>query len=185
MQVITDGRVEKVFMIIQSKRSCFSPSRKDAKEISTYVTQFIGLFLFLTIGSLTLSSCSSELSDDPIPYQPFSDILINLNLPEYSNLNHDGGYMDIDDGGVRGIILYRQNSSTYFAYERNCSYQPNEACATVETHVSGLYMFDPCCSSSFNFTTGQPVGGPAWRPLRKYFVELDGSNLTIMDEVLE
>ncbi|MFZ6012485.1 MAG: hypothetical protein ACOYXT_19235, partial [Bacteroidota bacterium] len=98
----------------------------------------------------------------------------------------DGGHKLItsSEGGVQGIIVYRINASSYVAYERNCSYHPNDACVTVEVHPSNLYMYDPCCSSSFDFSTGQPTGGPAWRPLRQYETSLSGSNLTITDEII-
>lgn len=132
---------------------------------------------------LLLVSCKSELTDDPIPYLPFTDILINLSFPEYTALRVDGGHKEIN-GGIRGIILYRVSTSLYLAYERNCSYHPNEACATVNIHSSGLYMIDPCCGSTFSFSDGSPMGGIAWRPLRRYRADLNGFNLTITDEVV-
>ena len=135
-------------------------------------------FLFIII-----SACSQSRSDDPVPFIPFVDIVINLNLPEYISLRTDGGYKQID-GGVRGIIVYRVSSTTYMAYERNCSFRPNEACATVNVHTSGLYMVDPCCSSSFSFSDGSPTGGPAWRPLVRYRTQLAGLTLTISSEVI-
>ncbi len=67
---------------------------------------------------LFLFSCNSDLVDDPIPFQPFPDI--NIILSNHPALGSDGGYILINDGGVRGIILYRKNSSTYLAFERNC-----------------------------------------------------------------
>lgn len=130
-----------------------------------------------------LTACTRDLSDDPIPIITFADVVINLNLPEYASLRTDGGYKELNAGGVRGIILYRVNSSTYRAFERNCSFRPNEACATVNVHNSGLYMVDPCCNSNFSFENGLPTGGPAWRPLNKYRTQLNGSTLTITDEV--
>lgn len=133
---------------------------------------------------LSLVACSRDLSDDPIPIIPFADVVINLGLPEYFSLQTDGGFKELNTGGVRGIIIYRVNSSTYFAYERNCSYRPNEACATVNVHSSGLFMTDPCCNSSFNFSDGNPSGGPAWRQLQRYRTQLSGSTLTISDEVI-
>jgi hypothetical protein len=136
----------------------------------------------LLISSLLLPACSSDLSDDPIPYQPFPEISINLNLPEYFSLQSNGGYKEIS-GGVRGIIVYRSNNS-FYAFERNCSFQPNDACATVEVHTSGLFMEDTCCGSSFSFN-GDPTGGPAWRPLLKYQTYLNGNVVTITDEVVE
>lgn len=136
------------------------------------------------IALLILAGCTPDLSDDAIPWQPFDVININLNLPEYIALKTDGRSMYID-GGIRGIILYHQSGSNYFAYERNCSFQPNSACATVDIHVSTLYMLCSCCSSTFDLATGYPTGGPAWRPLRKYSTSLNGTTLTITDEVVE
>jgi nitrite reductase/ring-hydroxylating ferredoxin subunit len=132
---------------------------------------------------ILFSGCTPDPGDDPIPFVPFSEIYINLNLPEYVSLKFDGGSMPID-GGVRGLILYRVNATTYYAYERNCSFQPNEACATVDIHISQLYMFDPCCGSSFSFSDGSPIGGLAWRPLRRYRTRVDAEILTITDEIV-
>lgn len=133
------------------------------------------------------SSCKPDLVDDPIPYFPFGSIYLNLNLPEYTRLKSDGGSLEYDDNdaGVKGLIIYRENASTYHVYERNCSYRPNEACATVNVHVSTLFMEDPCCGSHFDFATGNPTSGVAWRPLRKYFSAVNGTDLTITDEILQ
>lgn len=128
-------------------------------------------------------ACTPNRSDDPVPFIPFLDIVVNLNLPEFIGLRTDGGHAVVS-GGVRGIILYRVNSSTYLAYERNCSFRPNEACATVDVHTSGLFMIDPCCGSSFNFSDGNPTGGPAWRALVQYRTQLNSLTLTISSEVI-
>jgi len=138
-------------------------------------------FLFIL---LSMVACSRDLSDDPIPNVPFADVVINLNLPDYFSLQTDNGFKELNSGGVRGIIVYRVNSSTYYAYERNCSYRPNEACATVNVHSSGLFMIDPCCNSNFSFSDGNPTGGIAWRPLQRYRTQLSGSTLTISDEII-
>lgn len=136
--------------------------------------------------SFFLFSCDPNLVDDPIPLVNFDEIVINLSFPAFIGLNREGGYKDISDlgGGVRGIILYRISSTAFVAYEKNCSYTPNEACATVEAHSSGLFMIDPCCTSTFNFSDGLPTGGPAWRPLRQYRTQLTGNVLTITDEII-
>jgi len=136
------------------------------------------------IGLLMLAGCGRELTDDFIPFTTFPDIVLNLSLPENISLQTSGGYRQLSSGGVRGIIVYRIDASTYAAYERNCSFRPNEACATVDVHSSGLFMIDSCCGSSFNFVDGSPTGGPAWRPLNRYRTQLSGSNLTITDEII-
>jgi nitrite reductase/ring-hydroxylating ferredoxin subunit len=137
----------------------------------------------LWIFFIIITACAPNRSDDPVPFIPFVDIVMNLSLPEYINLRTDGGYAQLN-GGVRGIIVYRVNSSSYVAYERNCSFHPNDACATVNVHVSGLFMQDPCCGSSFNFSDGNPTGGPASRPLVRYRSQLSGSTLTISSDVI-
>jgi Rieske Fe-S protein len=138
------------------------------------------IFAFLTC---CLLACSSSGSDDPVPRVSFPPIFINLNLPEYIALRSNGGYKSIS-GGVRGIIIYRESSTTYYAFERNCTFHPNEACATVEVHSSGLYMTDTCCGSIFDFK-GNPTGGPAVRPLLRYAVTSNGNSLTITDDVVQ
>ena len=130
-----------------------------------------------------LLSCSNELFDSPIPEAVFQDIVINVSNPEYNNLNTVGYVYIGGNAGVRGIILYKVNTTMYRAFERNCSYQPNDACATVDVHVSTLFMQDSCCGSTFSWE-GNPTGGVAWRPLRQYQTFLDGTMLTITDEVL-
>jgi hypothetical protein len=132
----------------------------------------------------SILACNSDLQDDAIPLTPFDEIQLNLTLPDYSTLMSTGGYKAINTGGTRGIILYRNSNSSVVAFERNCSYQPLNACATVDIHSSGLYMHDACCGSSFRWEGGAPTGGPAWRPLVQYATSLNGSVLTITDQVV-
>lgn len=118
-------------------------------------------------------------------YASFPEIVINLSLPDYSSLKFDGGIKEINDTGIRGIVVYRLNSTSYVAYDRNCSYHPNDIyCSTVEVDFSRLFLKDPCCNSTFNFSDGMPTGGPASRPLIRYRTELAGSVLTITDEII-
>ena len=135
--------------------------------------------------SIILSCGSDDRIDDPIPFEKFENIVININLPSYTSLKIDGGHVVIPDGvinaGIRGIIVYRENATTYRAFEQNCSFQPQDACATVDAFA--IYMQDACCGSVFNYD-GEPTGGLAWRPLGQYEVHLSGSTLTITDNVI-
>lgn len=161
MLVIMEGSQAKVFM-------------NTLKHISSCV---------LLILLLSYLGCSNEFIDGEIPPAAFNDIFINLDLPQYSDLNIDGGHILLNEG-VRGIILYRVNASQYNAFERNCSYEPSTACATVELHSSGLFLDDPCCGSSFSLQDGAPTGGPARVALRRYKIDRSGRNLIITDEPL-
>ena len=52
-------------------------------------TNFWSIIFFLLIG------CQPDLSDDPIPYIPFTEIVINLSFPEYASLRTNGCYKEI------------------------------------------------------------------------------------------
>jgi len=133
------------------------------------------LLLFISVQY----QCNEDPLIDLIP-QVFVEETINLNNFEYSQLNNLGGFVYIT-GGVRGIIIYRKSTNEYLAFERNCTYQPFDACANVKVDESTLFMIDTCCSSTFSFD-GIPTGGPAQIPLRQYRTFLDHSLLTITSD---
>ncbi len=128
-----------------------------------------------------LQTCAPE-DDADIPYIRFDDIYVNIGLPEYFNLQSIGAYAYID-GGVKGIILYRKGENLFYAFERNCTFTPNEACATVEVDVTGLQIVDPCCGSVYTLE-GIPIGGPASRELRRYNAIFENGTVIISDDVL-
>jgi hypothetical protein len=140
-------------------------------------------FYFTLLAFGFLAQCKPDDTDDRIPYFPFDPIVVNISNPMYFKLQTDKSAIGLNQGGIRGIIIYRENATTFRAFERNCSYHPNEPCSTIDIHSTTLYMFDPCCNSSFNFE-GDPQGGPAWRPLRQYRIDQIGSELTITDEIV-
>jgi hypothetical protein len=189
MPAIMDERAGRDFMIISKQHlgQLYSLKRNPVLWNKTNVCRFnysARFFLNLLIGLVLLftSSCSPELVDDPIPPAVFDDIVINLTLPEFNGLNAQGYHYIGGNAGVRGLILHKKSPNEYLVFERNCSYQPNSACATVEVHSSTLFMQDACCGSIFNWD-GNPTGGPAWRPLRQYVSYLNGTVLTITDEI--
>jgi hypothetical protein len=159
------------------------------EKVSTNISRFKtrSLLRRFSIAVLIIGislSCDSDLSDDAIPYTAFPDLVINLTQPSYNDLN-TLGWMYFNDIGTRGVIVYKVNATTYRAFERNCSYRPNDACATVGVHSSNLYMEDACCGSIFSLSDGMPTNGPAWRNLRQYATFLSGSTLTVTDEVVQ
>lgn len=142
-------------------------------------------WVVLLLAAMLVITCTPDLGDDPIPPASFPDKVLNLNLPDNIVLRTKGASRAYNDIGVRGVIVYCADVGVYHAYERNCSYQPNEACATVNIDVSTLFMVDPCCNSMFDFNTGMPSGGVAFRPLRQYTTTFNGTDLVITDQVVE
>ncbi len=136
--------------------------------------------IFLLIAGLICYGCGNDEVQDELPPAAFGDITINLSLPQYQDLAIDGGFEYVS-AGLRGIIVYRENAFTYHAIEQNCTYLPFEAGSTVDVD-NGIRLRDPSCGSIFTLPDGVPISGPAFVPLRKYSVSLNGQMLTITDE---
>ncbi|TGE21551.1 hypothetical protein E5K00_14810 [Hymenobacter aquaticus] len=131
----------------------------------------------LAVASLPLlASCAGNSEAQPqIPLTAFNEVLY-LTDQQNSALRFDNGAV-YHAGGVRGLIVVRQNASTYLAFERTCTYNSADTCARVKISPF-VQLFDPCCKSQFNFQ-GQVQGGPANIALRRYQTSLSGNVLTI------
>lgn len=160
MQVILDEKQAEVSMIIQILKN----------------TQ-----VALAGVVLLWAGCSPDVSDEAIAPVTFPDMVLNLSLPEYNQLNTQG-YKYVG-GGVRGIIVVKISAQQYNAYERNCTFRPQDPSSTVEVHSSLLYIVDPVCGSQFRLTDGEPTSAPADRPLRRYHTSFNGTHLTITDDI--
>lgn len=141
----------------------------------------------LYLGLLASLAAACNSNTDTTTAIPNVPVNVQLDLRDQQNkaLLFDNGVVSIPagsangQGGVRGIYVVRQNATTYSAFERNCPYQPLNACATITLDKSSrLFFRDSCCTSQFGLQ-GQVRGGPAPRSLRQYSTSLSGSLLTI------
>jgi len=137
---------------------------------------------------LALAACGSTNNVQPqLPYTPVN-VALQLTSQQYAALRNVNGAVAlpsgssgrIDGGGIKGIIVVRQADNTYRAFERNCPYQPYNACALVSLDRSGLFMKDTCCGSQFSLQ-GQVTGGPSPLPLLQYSTSLQGTQLNILN----
>ncbi len=132
---------------------------------------------------LGLVACgSSPTSTQTIPSVSFST-QINITNQQYQALRTVNGVVvlpasGIAGGGVKGLFVVRTDVNNYQAYERNCPYQPYDACSLVSLDRSRLFFRDSCCGSQFDLK-GQLMRGPAVRQLRSYATSLNGSLLSI------
>ncbi len=120
-------------------------------------------------------SCNSNKSF--IPRVPV-DIIVNTFSPDFQSLNGIGGTATID-GGSRGIILIRSEQNSFKAYDRHCTYQPDESCALVTIDDTKLFAEDTCCKSKFQLIDGNPVDGPATLGLQPYNTSFYGNIIHI------
>ena len=130
------------------------------------------LTYILTISIMVLSCNSNE---DYIQ-NVYVDEYVNLNLPEYSELNTSGSAI-FTVGGVEGIIIYHGVGDDYKVYDRNCSYQPSLSCSVIDSVNSGI-AFCGCCTSAFLISnTGESINAPALLSLKTYNWSLDDNNV--------
>ncbi|TNE78933.1 MAG: hypothetical protein EP332_12695 [Bacteroidetes bacterium] len=145
--------------------------------------------LFSVIGLLLLEACQPDngVTGEAIPNVPVN-ITVNLDLPNYTNLKIPGAFMYFE-GGARGVVVIHNYDGDYYAFDRNCSFQPSSLCAqlwvdsTVTTQMKcGSYsngVFEKCCDSRFELPSGFPLQGPAVNPMRNLFVSQQGNTLYI------
>jgi len=139
--------------------------------------------LFLAFIAL---SCSKSNGDQYIPVVTVQHQL-DLNDPLYTKLNYNNGYVYLDYDGVKGIIVVNSGGIIY-ALERDCPYQPNNACAKVTVENGGITIrcgsYDaskkwvPCCNSQFKLD-GTLLQGPSKYSLKRYNVVQDGTVINI------
>ena len=122
-----------------------------------------------------LSTCNTK--DDYIQ-EVYVNINIDLNLPEYSDLQVSGNSIFIE-GGVEGIIIYHGVGNDYKVYDRNCSYEPSLSCSQIDSVDAGI-AYCGCCTSAFLLSNDASVlNSPALLPLKKYYWTLSGSQMHI------
>jgi nitrite reductase/ring-hydroxylating ferredoxin subunit len=100
------------------------------------------------------------------------------NSTTYLNLNYYGGY-EYFTGGVAGVIVYRLDETTFFAYDRACPYDWEDPDSWLWVDESGILIVDYCCGAKFNILDGTPVSGPTSLPLKHYKCRYDGASLLV------
>ena len=131
--------------------------------------------IYILIALFFFSNCNTK--DDYIQ-EVYVNINIDLNLPEYSDLQVSGNSIFIE-GGVEGIIIYHGVGNDYKVYDRNCSYEPSLSCSQIDSVDAGI-AYCGCCTSAFLLSNDASVlNSPALLPLTKYYSTLSGSQMHI------
>lgn len=112
-----------------------------------------------------------------IPYTKV-DFTIYPNDVMYYQLNNFGGYVYVT-GGINGIIIYRLDQWTFYAYDRACPYDWEEPGSWLYVADDGLRLVDSLCGCTFNILDGNPLSGPCHYPARKYNCRFDGVRLRV------
>jgi hypothetical protein len=138
------------------------------------LNRFVGGVIIIC--AVSLSECRNNTNEHTVP-KVNVNIVIDLNLAQYNNLNFIGGWVYIS-GGYNGILVHRSTVDVIAAYDRQAPYNVVDKCQ-VEVDSSGVICEDPCSGSRWLLFDGQIVKGPAPYPLKQYRTSFDGVRLNI------
>ena len=125
------------------------------------------------------NSCAKNINDSNCNNLLNLDIFyeVNLNLPQYSQLNFISNSVYIPDVGNGGIIVTNSGSG-FLAWDGADPNHVNVPCAVLS--ISGLEATSSCSQqNTYSLITGQSLGVALPCTLKSYRVEQSGSILLI------
>ncbi len=131
------------------------------------------LYLFLIV---VLTSCERNETNDILPFANV-DVTLNLNLPQYIDLQVPSGWT-YTNGAIQGIIIQNTGigNPPYKAFERAC---PNYDCSTPMIFDGSLKLKCSCDNSEYSIYDGSPQTSGNSHFAREYRVTKSGSTLNI------
>jgi len=105
-----------------------------------------------------------------IPYVDVDQYIL-LNNPQNIGLNAVGGVL-FQQGGSRGIVIYHRAYEEYVAFDRHCTWQPENFCTISSDSSTTVILNCECCSSRFSLIDGSVLSGPAINSLLQYNAQL-------------
>lgn len=137
------------------------------------------LRLFFIAVFILASFVRCNEDETPFPHKSFYvsialDTQLGNMLPGESKVIDDLRY------GIGGLIIFRSDQNTFFAFDRACTYEASHTC--VVEHLGGNTYECECCGSQFQIIQGvtdfpvMVVQGPANYPLKEYRCIFNGTN---------
>jgi nitrite reductase/ring-hydroxylating ferredoxin subunit len=129
--------------------------------------------LFLLLVLAVFFSCEKNETNDVLP-DVFVDENINLNLPQYIDLQTPSGWT-YTNGGIKGIVIQNTGigSPPYKAFDRAC---PNNDCTAPMTFDGSLKMKCACDNSEYSIIDGSPQTAGNIHFAREYKVIVTSSS---------
>ncbi len=132
-------------------------------------------FLFLVVAYFIVG-CHKD-NNGRIP-EVYVDFYVNINDPQFFNLQSVGNYVYVK-GGVAGIVIYRQSVAAFVAFDRCCSYKPDDRCQVEIDTTTNQKLVCPHCHSEFSLNDGSVLKSPATLPLKQYKADFDGEKVHV------
>ena len=131
------------------------------------------LFILLP---LVFLSTHCENTGYQIPYER-----VDLHLNIVSELGNPAlNSQLLIDGGVNGLIIFREDYDIFRVYDRTCTQYPDHIEAVgPDEDFEGVFTCPECESRYLLLTGAEPIEGPATFPLHEYFSRVEGDLLHI------
>ena len=136
-------------------------------------------FFILSIFSLLMACSGSDDSYQNNPNLPNVNFRfqLNLNLPEYNDLQFPGNSFADYNQGVRGVVIYNINGQQFTAFELSDPNHPPSSCSGMT--VNGVIATCRCDDNEYNVITGELVNGDGEYTMRPYRVQRSGDILEV------
>ena len=151
------------------------------------------LLIPFVLGLILFSSCGKDIPENPNVPNVRINITVDPNSTMFLELNTVGGWIYLDEvPGIanmiyppsRGVIVYREDFSTFKAYERQPPNTPWKCCVgnvCSKLIIGGNYPFvkDTCTETLYSLLDGTIFSGEGVYPLIRYNAFYDGALLHI------
>lgn len=138
------------------------------------------IFLFLLL-PLVFACDKEDTRNDNNPnlIDPIINLTLNLNLPQYNGLNFPGNSVVLTQQGIKGIVIYNVNNTTYNAFELTDPNHPPNDCSRMI--LDGVIASCPCDTDAneYNIVSGLHTTNEGLYPMQPYFVTRTGNTIRI------
>ena len=135
-----------------------------------------GIFSILLFISCT--SDDDEYRNNPNLINLNFRIQLNLDLPEYNNLQFPGNSYTTYRNGIKGIVIYNINNTQYTAFELSDPNHPPSECSAMV--VEGITAKCPCeDGNEYNIVTGEMTKGTGQYSMKPYRIERRGTFIEV------
>tara|TARA_R110002049_G_scaffold37208_1_gene117518 strand:+ start:77126 stop:77590 length:465 start_codon:yes stop_codon:yes gene_type:complete len=145
-------------------------------DFNSQKMRFLFYLLFLSI-CLACSKSNVDNENCRFLLNVGVNVPVNLNLPEYGNLQSPGNSVYIPNAGNAGIIVANIGFA-YMAWDASDPNHPPSTCSALT--VSGLEGTCGCDDNTYSLVTGQALENGTLRcSLKNYRIEQSGNTLLI------
>lgn len=138
--------------------------------------------LFALVALFTLMSCSKNDRVNSCNFIPDVGVnrAINMNLPEYSQLQFTSNSVVVDNEGLNGVIIINVGNNSFRAWEAtDPNHAPTSACSRLT--ITGANATCGCPdANTYSLFTGQSIGVNLPCGLKEYRVESAGNNTVVI-----